>query len=124
VVWQRFADWDARSAQIPQTFSGLSGIGDMIVTCMSQHSRNRHLGEQIALGKSLDQVLDDMNMVSEGVRTTCAVHGMAHQHGVEMPITEAVHSVLFEDKRPSEMVKRLMTRAPKQEHRMPESAQQ
>lgn len=108
----------------PKTFSGLSGIGDMIVTCMSRHSRNRHLGEQIALGKSLDQVLGDMNMVLEGVRTTCAVHGLAQQHGVEMPITEAVHAVLFEDKRPSEMVKRLMTRAPKQEHQMPESVQQ
>lgn len=108
----------------PQTFSGLSGIGDMMVTCMSRHSRNRHLGEQIALGKSLDQVLDDMSMVSEGVRTTCAVHGLAQQHGVEMPITEAVHAVLFEDKRPSEMVKRLMTRAPKQENRRPQSVQQ
>ncbi len=108
----------------PKTFSGLSGIGDMIVTCMSRHSRNRHLGEQIALGKSLDQVLSDMDMVSEGVRTTCAVHGLAQKQGIEMPITEAVHAVLFEDKRPSEMVKRLMTRAPKPEHRPSESLQQ
>jgi glycerol-3-phosphate dehydrogenase (NAD(P)+) len=108
----------------PQTFSGLSGIGDMVVTCMSKHSRNRHVGEQIARGKSLDQVLDDMDMVSEGVRTTRSVYNLARQEGIEMPITEAVHSVLFDDKRPSEMVKRLMTRSPKRENWLPESLRQ
>jgi glycerol-3-phosphate dehydrogenase (NAD(P)+) len=91
---------------------------------MSKHSRNRHVGEQIARGKSLDQVLDDMDMVSEGVRTTRSVYNLARQEGIEMPITEAVHSVLFDDKRPSEMVKRLMTRSPKRENWLPESLRQ
>lgn len=107
----------------PQTFSGLSGIGDMVVTCMSQHSRNRHLGEQIAKGRPLNEVRCEMKMVSEGVGTTRSVYHLAKQHGVEMPITEAVYSVLFEDKQPSQMVKRLMTRSPKRENWLPESLQ-
>jgi glycerol-3-phosphate dehydrogenase (NAD(P)+) len=107
----------------PQTFSGLSGIGDMVVTCMSEHSRNRHLGEQIAQGRSLNEVRCEMNMVSEGVVTTRSVYHLARQQGVEMPITEAVYSVLFENKQPSQMVKRLMTRSPKRENWLPESLQ-
>jgi glycerol-3-phosphate dehydrogenase (NAD(P)+) len=105
----------------PQTFAGLAGVGDLVVTCMSRHSRNRALGEQIASGKSLDEVLDEMEMVAEGVRTTRSVHDLAQRHGVEMPITEAVHSILFDDKEPSEMVKRLMTRSAKPENWVPES---
>lgn len=107
----------------PQTFAGLAGMGDLVVTCMSRHSRNRHLGEQIASGKSLEAVLDDMEMVVEGVRTTRSVYDLAQQHGVETPITEAVHSILFDDKAPSEMVKRLMTRSAKPENWAPESVQ-
>lgn len=100
----------------PQTFAGLAGVGDLVVTCMSRHSRNRAFGEQIASGKSLDEVLDEMEMVAEGVRTTRSVHDLAQRHGIEMPITEAVHSILFDDKEPSEMVKRLMTRSAKLEN--------
>jgi len=100
----------------PQTFAGLSGVGDLVVTCTSEHSRNRHVGEQIASGRPLDEVLDEMEMVAEGVHTTRSVHNLARQHGVDMPITEAVHAILFRDKRPSEMVKRLMTRSAKREH--------
>jgi glycerol-3-phosphate dehydrogenase (NAD(P)+) len=100
----------------PRTLSGLAGIGDLVVTCMSEHSRNRYLGEQIGRGKSLREVHGDMEMVAEGVRTTQSVHGLAERHGIEMPITEAVYSILFDDKAPSEMVKRLMTRSAKSEN--------
>lgn len=107
----------------PQTFAGLAGVGDLVVTCMSRHSRNRYIGEQIASGKSLDEVLDEMEMVAEGVRTTQSVYDLARRQGVEMPITEAVHSILFDGKEPSEMVKRLMTRSAKPENWVPESVE-
>jgi glycerol-3-phosphate dehydrogenase (NAD(P)+) len=108
----------------PQTFAGLAGIGDLVVTCMSPHSRNRYLGEQISTGKSLDEVLNDMAMVAEGVRTTRSVYNLAKHHGVEMPITEAVHAILFDDKSPRKMVKRLMTRSAKHENWLPTTLQQ
>ncbi|MEF8815827.1 MAG: NAD(P)H-dependent glycerol-3-phosphate dehydrogenase [Salinibacter sp.] len=108
----------------PQTFAGLAGIGDLVVTCMSQHSRNRYLGEQISLGKSLDTVLNEMAMVAEGVRSTRAVYNLAKHHGVEMPITEAVHAILFDDKSPRKMVKRLMTRSAKHENWLPTTLEQ
>ncbi|WP_263820143.1 NAD(P)H-dependent glycerol-3-phosphate dehydrogenase [Salinibacter sp.] len=108
----------------PQTFAGLAGIGDLVVTCMSQHSRNRYLGEQISTGESLDDVLNDMAMVAEGVRTTRSVYNLAKHHGVEMPITEAVHAILFDDKSPRKMVKRLMTRSAKHENWLPTTLQQ
>jgi Glycerol-3-phosphate dehydrogenase len=103
----------------PQTFAGLAGIGDLVVTSMSQHSRNRYLGEQISMGKSLDEVLNEMEMVAEGVRTTRSVYNLAKHHGVEMPITEAIHGILFDDKSPRKMVKRLMTRSAKHENWLP-----
>lgn len=100
----------------PQTFAGLTGIGDLVVTCMSAHSRNRHLGEQIGRGKSLEEVVSEMDMVAEGVRTTESLRGLAKRHGIEMPITEGVHAILFEGKRPREVVDELMTRAAKREN--------
>ena len=103
----------------PQTFAGLAGIGDLVVTCMSRHSRNRYLGEEISSGKSLEQVVSEMEMVAEGVRTTRSVYNLAQQHGVEMPITEAVHAILFDGKSPRKMVKRLMTRSAKHENWLP-----
>jgi glycerol-3-phosphate dehydrogenase (NAD(P)+) len=106
-----------------QTFAGLAGIGDLIVTCMSEHSRNRYLGEQIGRGKTLDEVLDEMDMVAEGVRTTQSLHDLAATYGVEMPITEAVYAILFKDRRPREMVERLMTRSAKHEHWLPDALQ-
>jgi glycerol-3-phosphate dehydrogenase (NAD(P)+) len=108
----------------PQTFAGLAGIGDLIVTCMSRHSRNRYLGEQIGRGKTLDEVLDTMDMVAEGVRTTQSIHDLAEEYGVEMPITEAVYAILFEDRRPREMVEQLMTRSAKREHWLPDALQE
>jgi glycerol-3-phosphate dehydrogenase (NAD(P)+) len=99
----------------PKTFAGLTGIGDVVVTCMSTHSRNRYLGEQIGRGESLDDIQSDMDMVAEGVRTTQSVRNLARKHEVEMPITEAVHAILFEGERPQEMVDELMTRSAKRE---------
>ncbi|PSQ95697.1 MAG: glycerol-3-phosphate dehydrogenase [Bacteroidetes bacterium SW_9_63_38] len=103
-----------------QTFAGLSGIGDLMVTCMSEHSRNRYVGVEIGKGRSLDAVVDEMNMVAEGVRTTASIHALAQRHDLEMPITEVVYRVLFDDKRPETMVSRLMTRSAKQEDWLPD----
>lgn len=100
----------------PQTFAGLAGIGDLVVTCMSTHSRNRYLGEQIGKGKVLDEILSEMDMVAEGVRTTQSIRDLARREDVEMPITEAVYDILFEGERPREMVDQLMTRSAKREH--------
>jgi len=107
----------------PQTFSGLSGIGDLVVTCTSEHSRNRRLGERIGGGQSLDQVVEDMEMVAEGVRTTESMNALADKYEIDMPITAAVHSVLFGGKRPGEMVKRLMTRSAKAENWLPDASE-
>lgn len=98
-----------------ETFAGLSGIGDLIVTCMSRHSRNRYVGEQIGKGKTLQEVLDNMVMVAEGVKTTLSVHQLREKTGVEMPISEQVYQVLFHNKKPGQAVYDLMTRDPKEE---------
>lgn len=100
----------------PETFAGLSGIGDLIVTCMSKHSRNRYVGEEIGRGKTLKAVLDGMVMVAEGVKTTRSVHQLSEKLGVEMPISGQVYRVLFDDKRPHDAVAELMTRDAKEEN--------
>ena len=97
------------------TFAGLSGMGDLIVTCMSRYSRNRYVGEQIGQGKSLHLVLNQMVMVAEGVRTTRSAYALAQRYGIEMPITEKVYRVLFEKESPREAVSALMTREAKEE---------
>ncbi len=97
------------------TFSGLSGLGDLVVTCTSRHSRNRFVGEQIGRGRSLESVMAEMRMVAEGVATTQSAHELAVRSGVEMPITRQVHAVLFEGKDPLEATHELMTRESKQE---------
>ncbi len=103
----------------PSTFAGLAGIGDLVVTCTSRHSRNRYLGEQIGQGKSLDEVQSEMQMVAEGVRTTASVRALAHRYRIEMPITEAVYAILFEEKKPADAVRELMNRSAKQEDGLP-----
>ncbi len=97
------------------TFGGLAGIGDLVVTCMSTLSRNRNLGYAIGQGKSLDDVQKEMTMVAEGVRTTASVMELAARYDVEMPITSAVHSILFDHCPPKEAVQQLMMRSAKQE---------
>lgn len=97
------------------TFSGLTGLGDLITTCVSPFGRNRFVGEQIAKGKKLSQLLQEMNQVAEGVRTTKSVCKLAEKFNVEMPITSEIYKVLFEDKDPMEAVNELMVREPKSE---------
>ncbi|MBO8093078.1 MAG: NAD(P)H-dependent glycerol-3-phosphate dehydrogenase [Prosthecochloris sp.] len=99
----------------PMTVSGLSGIGDLVVTCLSKHSRNRYVGEQIGKGRSLDDVTGSMNMIAEGVLTTTAVMKLCRRLGVEMPITETVYAMLFENKPVEEAILDLMTRDPREE---------
>jgi glycerol-3-phosphate dehydrogenase (NAD(P)+) len=77
-----------------ETFSGLAGMGDLIVTCTSRHSRNRHVGEQLGLGKSLDEILGAMNMVAEGVKTAQLVTELSDKYDVPMPICRQIHGVI------------------------------
>lgn len=97
------------------TFDGLAGIGDLITTCVSPEGRNRTVGEQIGKGRKLDEILSRMDSVAEGVPTTKAVMQLAQRYDVEMPITEAVHAVLFEAKDVIAALTDLMTREPKPE---------
>jgi glycerol-3-phosphate dehydrogenase (NAD(P)+) len=97
------------------TFAGLAGLGDLITTCISRHGRNRQVGERLAKGEKLADVLAGMSMVAEGVWTARAVHERAAQMGVDMPITAAVYRVLYEDASPAAAVQELMLRSPKGE---------
>ncbi|HJO48416.1 MAG TPA: NAD(P)H-dependent glycerol-3-phosphate dehydrogenase [Candidatus Scalindua sp.] len=97
------------------TFSGLAGLGDLITTCVSPYGRNRMVGEQIAKGKKLSQILEEMDQVSEGILTTKSVCKLANKYNVEMPITKEIYNVLFEDKDPIKAVNELMVREPKSE---------
>jgi len=99
----------------PETFAGLSGMGDLIVTCMSKHSRNRYVGEQIGKGKTLKEVLKSMEMVAEGVETSRSASKLAEKNNVETPITTEVYKILFEDKDPVKATTDLMTRDMKTE---------
>lgn len=94
----------------PLTFAGLSGVGDLIVTCTSRHSRNWRAGYALGQGKPLDEVLREMNMVVEGVKTTKAAYSLSQSHQVDMPITSALYRVLFEGKDPRKAVGDLMGR--------------
>ena len=99
----------------PATFAGLAGMGDLIATCSSTHSRNHRVGDGLARGKTLDEITTEMNMVAEGVKTTRAVLGLAERAGVEMPIAEHVAKVLYEGMTPRDAVLSLMTREAKSE---------
>lgn len=99
----------------PSTFAGLSGIGDLIVTCMSHYSRNRHVGEEMGKGRKLDDILSEMKMVAEGVATTRSAFDLARKHNVEVPIITEVYEVLFTGKNPITATQDLMTRDAKGE---------
>ncbi|WP_078428504.1 NAD(P)H-dependent glycerol-3-phosphate dehydrogenase [Alkalihalobacterium alkalinitrilicum] len=99
----------------PLTFSGLSGLGDLIVTCTSVHSRNWRAGNMLGKGMSIDEVLEQMGMVVEGIRTTEAAYLLAKKVNVEMPITSALYGVLFSRKKPEDAVEELMGRVKKHE---------
>ena len=99
----------------PMTFAGLAGLGDLLATCASKLSRNRYVGEQLAQGRPLDDILASMKNVAEGVYTTVAALTMARELNVEMPITQATYQVLFEGLDPRQAVAELMGRPPKPE---------
>jgi glycerol-3-phosphate dehydrogenase (NAD(P)+) len=99
----------------PLTFSGLSGVGDLIVTCTSVHSRNWRAGNMLGKGKNVEEVLEEMGMVVEGIRTTKAAHQLAEKYQVPMPITQALYKVLFEGVNPEKAVEELMGRMKKNE---------
>ncbi|GIP25571.1 glycerol-3-phosphate dehydrogenase [NAD(P)+] [Paenibacillus sp. J23TS9] len=99
----------------PLTFSGLAGVGDLVVTATSQHSRNWRAGSMLGQGTKLDEVLNSMGMVVEGIRTTKAAHTISEKFGVQMPIADQLYQVLFEDKDPRIAVEALMGRDPKTE---------
>jgi glycerol-3-phosphate dehydrogenase (NAD(P)+) len=92
------------------TFYGLSGLGDLIVTCFSQHSRNRGVGERLGRGEKWTDIEKSMVMVAEGVPTARTAHAEARQHGVETPLLDTVHAVLFENLPPREGLLRLLAR--------------
>jgi len=105
----------------PETFFGLAGVGDLITTCTSRHSRNRRVGEAIGRGQSLEQAMAGMTMVAEGVRTTGAARDLAEAARVDMPIVDRVHAVLYEGESPREAIRVLMSREPKAERPEPRS---
>jgi len=98
-----------------ETFNGLSGIGDLVVSCISRHGRNRLVGERIGRGEKLEQILRDIPGVPEGVLTCKAVVELAREAGVDMPISAEIHAVLFEGKEPRRAVADLMMRQQKDE---------
>jgi glycerol-3-phosphate dehydrogenase (NAD(P)+) len=97
------------------TFAGLAGMGDLVLTCTGDLSRNRTVGYRLGRGETLDAILGDMHAVAEGVKTAQAVQELARRHQVEMPICEEVHAMLVEGKRPLEALQSLMARDPKPE---------
>jgi glycerol-3-phosphate dehydrogenase (NAD(P)+) len=98
-----------------ETFMGLAGVGDMIVTCTSKHSRNRYVGEQLGKGKKTDEIINNMNMVAEGVYTSIALNNLLKNQNIEMPIAEKIYEVIHEGANPLEGIKSLMNRSQKPE---------
>lgn len=98
-----------------ETFSGLAGIGDLVLTCTGKLSRNRHVGEELGRGKKLADITSRMKMVAEGVTTTASVYRLSLKHKCEMPICTQVHRVLYEGTAPETALKDLMTRRLKNE---------
>ncbi|MBI4540377.1 MAG: NAD(P)-dependent glycerol-3-phosphate dehydrogenase [Gemmatimonadetes bacterium] len=97
------------------TFSGLAGLGDLVLTCTGDLSRNRTVGYRLGRGESLDAILRDMTAVAEGIRTAQAVHALAKAHNVETPISDEVYAILTEGRSPRAAVQNLMLREPKPE---------
>ncbi len=98
------------------TLSGLAGLGDLVLTCTSELSRNRTVGFRLGQGESIDQITASMQMVAEGVINTKTVSALAQEAGVEMPITQAVYQVIYQGRKPREVLQELMTRQLKAEH--------
>jgi glycerol-3-phosphate dehydrogenase (NAD(P)+) len=96
----------------PATFAGLTGMGDLIATCTSPQSRNRHVGEELGRGRSLDEIVAEMNQVAEGVNTTRVVMQLGQKHGVDLPIAREVHGVLYEGRTARDAYRGLTRRGP------------
>ena len=94
----------------PLTFSGAAVMGDLIATCISEHSRNRNVGERLASGEKIDQIMNSMYMVAEGVRTAKAVYEIAVKNNLDVPITECIYEIIYKDLSPEGSVKKLMSR--------------
>jgi glycerol-3-phosphate dehydrogenase (NAD(P)+) len=99
----------------PLTFAGLAGLGDLVATCTSPLSRNRTVGEQLGRGRGLDEIIGEMRMVAEGVKSSRSIVDLAAKHDVEMPIAEHVAHVVHDGMRPQDMVRSLMSREAKAE---------
>jgi glycerol-3-phosphate dehydrogenase (NAD(P)+) len=99
----------------PRTFTGLAGFGDLVLTCTGNLSRNYTVGIKLGKGKKLQQILDEMHMVAEGVKTAKSVFNFSRKLGIEMPICHEIYHILYEDLAPKEALYRLMTRTLKQE---------
>jgi glycerol-3-phosphate dehydrogenase (NAD(P)+) len=99
-----------------ETMAGLAGLGDLVLTCTGSLSRNRTVGVELGRGRQLPEIIAAMHgMVAEGVLTTHAAIGLAHSHGVEMPIAEQMHTILHDGKSPRDAMHELMTRSAKSE---------
>jgi glycerol-3-phosphate dehydrogenase (NAD(P)+) len=94
------------------TFAGLAGVGDLVATCTSEKSRNRFVGEQLGLGKTIDEVITEMNQVAEGVKTSAVVMELAERHGIEMPIASEVYGVLYDGRTAEDAYAGLTRRIP------------
>ncbi|MGH9594801.1 MAG: NAD(P)H-dependent glycerol-3-phosphate dehydrogenase, partial [Bryobacteraceae bacterium] len=101
----------------PETFFGLSGVGDLIVTAFSRHSRNRGFGERLGKGETPAQIAASTQMVAEGVKTAKSAWQLAQRHSIDVPITRQVHAILYEGQAPKQAVRDLMTREAKPEFR-------
>lgn len=99
----------------PLTFAGLAGMGDLVLTCTGDMSRNRNVGFKIGKGMSIEEITQSMNMVAEGVKTTRSTYELSKKMGVDMPITTQVYQILYEGKNPKQAVRELMSREPKAE---------
>ncbi len=103
----------------PMTFAGLAGMGDLVATCISPQSRNRHVGEQLGRGRTIDEIIADMDMVAEGVKTSRVVMELADEHGVEMPIASEVKAVCHDGRTAEEAYRGLLKRKTGREVRHP-----
>lgn len=101
---------------LPETFSGIAGVGDLIATCSSQLSRNWNLGNRVGRGEAAEDVIADMPDVAEGYYTTHAAAALADEHDIDAPITHAVYDILYEGRRPEDVSRRLMSRRERAEH--------
>ena len=95
-----------------ETFAGLAGMGDLVATCISPQSRNRHVGEQLGKGRKIEEIIEEMHMVAEGVKTTRVVLELAKHQGIELPIAREVYGVLYEGRSPNQAYRGLVRRRP------------